>query len=330
MVCRGELLEEDALSCSACRDFAVGRRLHPGHAPPMTWTSSELQYAAFLTRLDELAQRHRVPTPVDPSEAPGAWAHFVLALDAYHRQQFDDARREARLARIMAPPTGWTNLAQHAKVLEAASHQASGGQDRSLPRRYRARHQIEFPSLPVDANFATAAWRHYELAVKCLRANDLDQAYGQIFLGLQAAGGPEAAGIEVAYLKQLGHAITRARKPRRRFDLHVAPSRPRDVQAVLNHFEIQATLPDSEGPGWATLAKAWIAIDHGAWQLAYAHIQETEYLAGFSVGEPLLMAHLGTARSRIPVTQRASNYAVKRHGRVRVPTFARHRQALER
>lgn len=100
---------------------------------------------------------------------------------------------------------------------------------------------------------------------------------------------------------------------------------------MLAYFHVPGAADAGDGgPGWATLAKVWIALDHGAWQLAYAHLQEAEYLGGFSANESMLVKQLETARTRIPVQQRSSKYAILRKGRVHVPVFARHRQALQR
>ena len=124
LVCRGDLLDEEALSCSACREFAVGARLHAGHAPPASWKATQIEYSNFLLRLDELAQQYKVPVPLDASDVAGAWAHFVLALQAYFAADFRSAQAEARQALMRPAPRGWKGFHNHARVVEAASVQA--------------------------------------------------------------------------------------------------------------------------------------------------------------------------------------------------------------
>ena len=318
------------MTCSACREFAVGRRLHPGHEAPKTWTATQLEYVAYLARLDELAQQHGIPAPLDAAEASGAWAHFVLAVHAYQGNDFEQARVEARQALMHATPRGWAGLQHHAELVESAANQALAGTARPLPRHYKARANVEFPSLPADVDFKQPAWQCYEAAIQVLRANQLEKAYQHIYAGINLAGGPDAVSIEAVYLKQLGHAITRARKPKKRFDLKAQPSRPRDVQAVLAHYQIEAAEEDCAEPGWATLAKGWIAIDHGAWQSAYAHVDEARYLEDFTQSRQRLAVRITELESRIPVPKRPSNYAIKRNGRIHVPGFVRTRKTLHR
>lgn len=329
LVCRGDLLDEDALTCTACREFAVGRRLHAGHGVPPEWADRHLEFSTFITRLDELAHDYCVPPPLHFADCLGAWAHFVQALHAYHQSNYEIALREARLAQMLRPPRGWKGLGHHAAILAKASEVALVGGDRRLPRRYKAKANITYPSLPTDADLHGAEWQSYGIVMDHLRANRLVEAYAAIYAGLNKLGGPESTHPAAWYLKQLGHAITRARKPRPLFDLKAQPSRTQDRLAVHAHFAIPVPDPEVlENPAWGGLLRAWIAHDNGAWQAAYAHIDEARSLLSDAPQSATLDRELLGLEQRIPVQKRPAKYAVKRNGRIHIPSFAKLRQRL--
>lgn len=331
LVCRGDLLDDDALTCSACREFAVGRRLHLGHTPPPSWTSTHLEFAAHLARLDALAQAYNISVPQSAVDVPGAWAHFVLAVDAFHAKNYQAALEEARQATILAAPRGWKGFKDHVSVITKASQDALDGQTRSLPRRYRARLTVRLPSVPTDADFKRPEWQCYQQALDHVRAVELEKAYVSILAGLQHLGGPEISEGAAWYLKQFGKAITEARKPRPRFDLKAQPSRVQDVLAVFAHFGLPVPAAEAiEDPAWGALARAWIAFDNGAWQATYAHIDESRFLRHKAPAADELSQQLLMLENKVPAAKRPANYAIRRNGRVHVPGFVKTRKALSR
>ncbi|MFA5943561.1 MAG: hypothetical protein WC876_03740 [Candidatus Thermoplasmatota archaeon] len=330
-VCREDLVDEESLTCKPCRDFAIGRRLHPGSSTPKTWKDGDVAFSAYLSRLDALAYAHGIPPPVAIEEAVGAWAHFVLALDYYHHHDYESARAEARQSRVQGG-AGFAGLQEHAAIIEVASTEALAGKVRDLSRRYRVHARIDLPALTLGTDFQRPAWACYQDAIDAVRATDFKQAYKRIDDGLLAAGGRDAVNTEVQYLKELGRAISRSRKRGRRFALHIHPSRAQDVLAVFDYFGVPApSEPALANPAWATLAKAHIAHDNGAWQTCYAYIDEARALMATGTPELAALAKLLRAvEESVPVAKRPANYAIRRKGRIHKPVFARLRQKLDR
>lgn len=328
LVCRGDLLDEEALTCSACREFAVGRRLHIGHqlhglSKPVA------EVAAAITQLDELAHAYGVPPPLQPEDWLGSWAHFVQALHAYNCGEHGQALGEARQALMLKLPRGWKGLADHASIIAKASEEALTGGARRLPRRYMARLEVNFPSIPTNADFASPGWRKYEEAVEHLRAQRFKEANAAIYEGLNQLGGPKSDDPIAWFLRQLGKASKLARRPPPRFELHAQPSRPQDLLTVFGYFNIN--LPNAfvlEDPAWSALARAWIAFDNGAWQATYAHIEVARSLVPVAPEQRPLRNQLIRLEQKVPVMRRAAHYAIRRKGRIHIPSFARTRQAL--
>lgn len=306
MVCGGASLDEDSLTCTACQEFAAGRRLHPGYEPPATWGRKAQHYAATMSWLDAAAQRYGILPPARLEDASGSWAHFVIAVHAYNAGKHAHAASEAGFVAAGPGLNGFPGLKAAALRIRDAA-QAALAQKGVVPvRRFKAVVRVELPDLPVDADFSKPEWQHYQAAVDHLRRHDVKAAHKAVSQGLKVHGFDNNDVPVTWYLKRLGAAITASATAKAAYDLRHVAVLPDDVAEVLAHYGVPVPSGADLGhPAWSGLASVHVALDNRSWVSAYRRIEETRRLAMPSSVRLTVEKALQVAENRIPVKPNA-------------------------
>ena len=273
LVCKAASVDEDDLTCPACRDYAADRRLHAGFELPEGWGKTAHHYVRTIQWLDAAAQRYGIPPPKNLEDATGVWAHFVIGVHAFNSGKWAHAATEAGHVAMGPEVPGFPGMKTCARIIRDAATQALATNGIALVRKFKVAVRAELPDLPAEADFTKPEWQHYQHAVEHVRRHDVKAAYRSITQGLKVYGFDSDAPVNW-YLKQLGAAISKSRSPRGKYDLRHLPGSPDEVQAILEHYGVQVP-PGSDlaEPVWAVLAQLHIAIDNRSWIAAYRRIE---------------------------------------------------------
>lgn len=306
MVCGGASLDEDSLTCTACQEFAAGRRLHPGFEPPATWGRKAQHYVSTMSWLDAAAQRYGIPPPALLEDASGSWAHFVIAVHAYNSGKHAHAAAEAGFVAAGPEVEGFPGLKAAAVRIRDAAQAALAAHGVVPVRRFKAVVRAELPDLPSEADFSKPEWQHYQAAVEHLRRHDVKAAHKAVTQGLKVHGFDNNDVAVTWYLKRLGAAISAATRPTAAYDLRHVPALPDDVHDILFHYGLPVPVGADLGhPAWAGLAGVHIALDNRSWVSAYRRIEETRRLTMPDSMRAVVEEALRAAENRIPVKRNA-------------------------
>ncbi len=302
LVCNGTPVDADSLTCTACREFASGQRLHAGFDAPTNWGQTVQRYVATMAWLDAAAQRYGIPPPVALEDVTGPWAHFVIAVHALNSGKPAHAVAEAGFVAAGPEVKGFPGLKQAASRIRDAA-QASLATKGIVPvRTFKAVVRAELPDLPADADFSKPEWQHYQAAVEHLRRHDPKAAQAAVTQGLKVHGFDNDAEPSTWYLKRLGAAITAAKSPRPAYDLRHLPSLPEDVAEMLHHYAVPFPQDADLGhPAWVLVARVQAALDNRSWVSAYRWIEETRRMVIPERERPAIEKAMRLAEERIPV-----------------------------
>lgn len=306
LVCRGGSVDDDALTCTACREFAEGRRLHAGFEAPAGWGKTVQHYVATIAWLDTAAQRYGIPPPSTIEEATGTWAHFVLGVHAYNSGKYGHAVAEAGYVAAGADVPGFPGLKDAARRIRDAATEALAAKGVVPVRKFKAVMRVDLPDLPADADFSKPEWQHYQAAVDHLRRHDVKAAHKAVSQGLKVHGFDNNDVPVTWYLKRLGAAITASTTPKAAYDLRHVSVLPDDVAEVLGHYGVPVPAGADLGhPAWSGLASVHVALDNRSWVSAYRRIEETRRLAMPASMRAAVEEALSAAENRIPVKRNA-------------------------
>ena len=302
MVCGGISSDEESLTCTACRDFAADRRLHPGFDAPSGWGKTVQHYVSTISWLDAAAQRYGIPPPAALTDATGPWAHFVLAVHAYNSGKHAHAAAEAGFVAAGPDVPGFPGMKDTARQLRDAAHQGLAAKGVVPVRRFKAVVRVNLPDLPVDADFSKSEWQHYQAAIEHLRRHDVKAAHRAVSQGLKVHGFDNDDVPVTWYLKRLGAAISAAKQPRAAYDLRHVPALPEDVAEMLDHYGVaRSPEADLSHPAWGLVARVHAALDNRSWVSAYRWIEEARRLAMPDKERPAVAQAMQDAEARIPV-----------------------------
>lgn len=305
MVCGGASVDEDALTCTACREYAQGRRLHAGFEAPSDWGRTAQHYVATMAWLDAAAQRYGIPPPATLEEATGTWAHFVLGVHALNSGKLAHAAAEAGYVAAGAEVPGFPGMKDAARRIRDAATQGLESKGIAPVRTFRAMAQVELPDLPAEADFSKLEWQHYQAAVACLRRHDVKAARFEITKGLRINGYEDTTQPATWFLKRLGAAISDGMKVRGTYDLRHVPALPDDVREILDHYGVPIpTGADLSHPAWTLVAQVHIALDNRSWVSAYRRIEEARRTDMPASQRALVEAAVLEAEKRIPVKRK--------------------------
>lgn len=306
MVCGGTALDEESLTCTACRDFAVDRRLHAGYEAPATWGKTVQHYVSTMSWLDAAAQRYGIPPPPALTDATGPWAHFVIAVHAYNSGEHAHAAAEAGYVAAGADVPGFPGMKETARQLRDAAQAALAAKGIVPVRRFKGVVRADLPDLPTEADFSKPEWQHYQAAVEHLRHHDVKAAHRAVSQGLKVHGFDNNDAPVTWYLKRLGAAITASTKPTAAYELRHVPALPDDVNEVLTHYGV--SVPDDADlghPAWSGVASVHVALDNRSWVSAYRRIEETRRLTMPTSMRDAVEEALRAVEARIPVKRNA-------------------------
>lgn len=305
MVCGGQALDED-LTCTACREFAAGRRLHTGFEAPTNWGQTAQRYVATMAWLDAAAQRYGIPPPETLEELTGPWAHFVIAVHALHAGKYAHAAAEAGFVAAGPDLKGFPGIKNAAAKIRDAAQSALESKGVVPVRTFRVVVRAELPDLPADADFSKPEWKHYQAAVDHLRRHDPKAAQYEIMYGLRVHGFDNDAVPVTWYLKRLGAAISAAKDPRPAYDLRHIPALPDDVAEMLRHYGVHHPSDADLGhPAWVLVARVQAALDNRSWVTAFRWIEEARRMPMPEKERPAVEQAMQDAEARIPVKRNA-------------------------
>lgn len=306
LVCNGSAVDAEALTCTACRDFAADRRLHAGFQAPEGWGRTVQHYVATMSWLDAAAQRYGIPPPAALQDATGPWAHFVIAVHALNSGKLAHAAAEAGFVAVGPGVEGFPGLKAAAVRIRDAAQEALAAQGVVPVRRFKAIVRADLPDLPVDADFTKPEWQHYQAAVEHLRRHDVKAAHKAVSQGLKVHGFDNDEAPVTWYLKRLGAAITASARPSAAYDLRHVAVLPEDVAEVLAHYGVPVPAGTDLGHlAWSGLASVHVALDNRSWVSAYRRIEETRRLAMPDSMRAAVEEALRAAENRIPVKRNA-------------------------
>lgn len=305
LVCKGTSVDDDALTCTACRQFAAGRHVHAGYTAPLSWGEKSRQYVATMSWLDAAAQKYGIPPPSDPLAATGPWAHFVIAVHAINSGKPAHAASEASFVLASPDVPGFPGLKAAAQRIRAAALAALADRGVAPVKTYRAVLAVQLPEVPLDADFDKPEWRHYQTAVDAARRHDAKAAQYAIMYGLKVNGFDDTKSPVTWYLKRLGAEISRAYHGNPRYSLRHVAATQEELRDMLNHFAVPVPpTADLADPCWSALADVHVALARQAWQACYRRIEAARRIEAPSALRLALDALLLEAESRIPARRK--------------------------
>lgn len=306
LVCKGAGVEDDALTCTACREYAAGRHLHAGYNPPTSWGEQARKYVATMSWLDAAAQKYGIPPPADPINATGPWAHFVIALHAINHGKAAHAASEASYVLASPDVPGFPGLRDAAHRIRTAALDALASTGVAPVRTYRAVLPVHLPEVPLDADFDRPEWRHYQAAVNAARRHDAKAAQYAIMYGLKVNGFDDTQSPVTWYLKRLGAEISRAYHGEPTYSLRHVPATAEDLRQMLSHFQVAVPAgADLAEPIWTAIAGVHVALACQAWQACYRRIETARRIDMSPATRVVAEALLCDAEHRIPAKRKS-------------------------
>lgn len=305
LVCKGAGVDDDALSCTACRQFAAGRHLHAGYTPPPGWGEKSRRYVATMSWLDAAAQKYGIPPPADPLAVTGPWAHFVIAVHAINNGKPAHAASETSYVLASPDVPGFPGLRDAAQRIRTAALDALASHGVAPVKTYRAVLPVQLPEVPLDADFDKPEWRHYQTAVEAARRHDAKAAQYAIMYGLKVNGFDDTQSPVTWYLKRLGAEISRAYHGEPRYALRHVPATQDELSDMLRHFDV--ALPagaDLADPVWTAVAEIHVALECQAWQACYKRIEEARRLTTMPATKLAIETLLLSVEQRLPVKRK--------------------------